>query len=67
MIKLLIITIFFSLCSFKDVYIDIPKYQRKNFKHWIDADKNGLNTRQEVLKRDSLVPVSISNKKVIGN
>ena len=63
--KFLIIFLFLSLCSSKDSYIDIPKYQRKTFKHWVDYDKNGLDTRQEVLKRDSLVPVTLSNKKII--
>jgi len=29
----------------------IPKYNRKDYGNWIDVDKNGLNTRQEVLKR----------------
>jgi len=27
-------------------------YERKNWKHWSDLDKDGLNTRQEVLMRD---------------
>ena len=31
-------------------------YNRSFFDHWIDADKDCLNTRHEVLKRDSRVP-----------
>jgi len=27
-------------------------YERKNWKHWSDLDKDGLNTRQEILLRD---------------
>lgn len=28
---------------------EIPKYQRKYFRHWIDKDRDGQNTRVEVL------------------
>ena len=27
-------------------------YERKNWKHWSDFDKDGLNTREEILLRD---------------
>ncbi len=27
-------------------------YERKNWKHWSDLDKDGLDTRQEILMRD---------------
>jgi len=31
------------------VYVDtIPKYDRKDYKHWVDEDKNCRDTRQEV-------------------
>jgi len=30
----------------------LADYERKNWKHWSDLDKDGLNTRQEVLLRD---------------
>lgn len=29
-------------------------YERTKFKHWIDADKDGCNTRQEVLKSEAI-------------
>lgn len=32
------------------------KYERKHFPHWRDLDKDCLDTRDEVLKRDSLIP-----------
>lgn len=31
----------------------VPKYKRSDWKHWIDADKNCKNTREEALVRDS--------------
>lgn len=34
-----------------------PAYDRKTWKHWIDEDKNCLNTRQEILKKRSKIPV----------
>lgn len=38
-----------------------PAYDRDAFKHWIDADRDGCNTRAEVLKRDSVVTVTYSS------
>jgi hypothetical protein len=38
----------------------IGGYKRSLFKHWIDANKNGKDTRAEVLIAESLVSVSFS-------
>ncbi|KIZ14988.1 HNH endonuclease family protein [Streptomyces natalensis] len=42
-------------------------YQRSKFKHWVDADKDGCNTRQEVLKQEAVeAPVQASGCKLTG-
>ncbi|MFD9794202.1 HNH endonuclease family protein [Streptomyces sp. NPDC059070] len=33
---------------------DRTGYERTKFKHWVDADRDGCNTRQEVLKIEAL-------------
>ncbi|MEV5433173.1 HNH endonuclease family protein [Streptomyces sp. NPDC052701] len=34
---------------------DRTGYERSKFKHWVDADKDGCNTRQEVLKAEAVI------------
>lgn len=41
------------------------QYSRTCFKHWIDEDKDCLNTRHEILQAQSIIPVNIENCKVI--
>jgi hypothetical protein len=40
-------------------YPDVVSYNRGDFKHWVDADKNGCNSRMEVLKIESLKKVTV--------
>ncbi|MFD5321134.1 HNH endonuclease family protein [Streptomyces sp. NPDC127098] len=37
-------------------------YSREQFKHWIDADRDGCNTRNEVLLRDAVVAPEITGR-----
>lgn len=41
--------------------VDSPAYDRSFFTHWVDADRDGCNTRAEVLKRSSTAAVTYSS------
>ena len=57
--KLLLLLLVFS-CSHRPPAHE--KYSRKDWQHWIDENRNCLDTRAEILKLRSLVPV-LTNKK----
>ncbi|MFF8479112.1 HNH endonuclease family protein [Streptomyces sp. NPDC015414] len=44
---------------------DRTGYDRTKFKHWIDADKDGCNTRAEVLKAEAIVAPEQGSKCVL--
>uniref|UniRef100_UPI003F4B976E GmrSD restriction endonuclease domain-containing protein n=1 Tax=Brachyspira catarrhinii TaxID=2528966 RepID=UPI003F4B976E len=44
----------------------VTRYNRDDWGDWADEDNDGLNTRHEVLARESLVKPVISNNKVIS-
>lgn len=41
----------------------MPDYNRKDWKHWVDEDKDCQDSRQEVLIRDSKVPVTYKTER----
>ncbi|MFJ2746207.1 HNH endonuclease family protein [Streptomyces sp. NPDC087440] len=46
---------------------DRTGYERTKFKHWVDVDKNGCNTRSEVLLAEAFVPPEKGAKcKLVG-
>lgn len=44
----------------------VTRYNRDDWGNWIDEDNDGLNTRHEVLARESLIKPVISNNRVIS-
>lgn len=64
---ILIIIILAVYYYYENIYkTDFGKeYNREDWGNWIDEDKDGLNTRDEVLVEESLIKPVISNNKVI--
>ena len=53
-----------DLIQFAEEYVG--GYDRKLFKHWVDADKNGCDTRKEVLIAEATVKPKIGAKCVLS-
>ena len=64
---ILIIIILAVYYYYENIYkTDLVKeYNREDWGNWIDEDKDGLNTRDEVLAEESLIKPVISNNKVV--
>lgn len=47
-------------------FTSIPEFDRDAWPHWIDSDGDGSDTRQEILERDSLIPVTKDGNRATG-
>ncbi len=48
--------LFLQFLSFSATGETIQDYERNTWRHWIDSDGDCLNTRHELLARESLIP-----------
>ena len=65
---LLIIIIFALYYYYENIYKNDSRgeYNRDDWGSWIDEDRDGLNTRHEVLAEESLIKPIVSNNKVVS-
>lgn len=52
-----------AACATSGTSVQAPDYNRKEWRHWIDEDRDCQNTRQEVLIQESEEPVTYKNGK----
>ena len=62
---MLLAFVFFWILSHAEA--SCPKYNRKDYRHWIDSDRDCQNTRNEVLIQESLNLFPIKAAKVYLN
>ena len=62
--KYVLLLLFVISCSHQSPsrYLPSSKYDRKEWKHWSDKDKNCLNTRQEILRDRSITDVKMNKR-----
>ena len=63
MYKFISIAFLIILCILNHAEASCPKYNRKDYHHWIDADRDCQNTRNEVLIQESNGQVSFKSLK----
>lgn len=62
--KFILVLLLTISCAHKSpsVFKSTTKYDRSEWKHWTDKDKNCLNTRQEILRARSITEVKFNKK-----
>jgi hypothetical protein len=56
-----VILIFYVLVHISPSYgAEMYPYDRDEWPHWVDNDRNGCNTREDVLQEESLIPVRLA-------
>jgi hypothetical protein len=57
-----ILALLFGAACVSQIREPVPAYERKQWRHWIDSDRDCLDTRAEILKERSKIPVTMNKK-----